>query len=80
MSHYLAELNAMKRWEDNEIETANRLSWTRTPSRERERYAHIAHQKAIVLEKCLLIAAICVQNKLPCGQPPWMARKIASYF
>jgi len=80
MAHVLAELAKQKLWQDNEIEKANRLSWTRMPSREQARYQRIAEQKDIVLNKIRLIAMICVQYKLPAGDPCWMGKNIASYF
>jgi hypothetical protein len=80
MSHELARLNAMKKWQDDEIEKANRLRWSRMPSREQARYQRIAQEKAIILEKITLIGLICVQNNLPAGDPCWMAKNIADYF
>ena len=80
MSHALAELNRQKKWQDDEIEQANRLRWSRMPSREQARYQRIAEQKEIILQKINLIAAICVQYNLPSGDPCWMAKNIAGFF
>jgi hypothetical protein len=80
MSHSLSELNEAKKWQDDEIEKANRMRWTRMPSREQARYASIAQQKEVLLQKVYLIGALCVQYNLPSGDPPWIAQNIASYF
>ena len=80
MSHELSRLNAMKKWQDDEIVKANKNRWTRMPSRENARYQYIAENKAIILQKISLIAMICVQNNLPAGDPCWMAKKIAGYI
>lgn len=79
MSHALARLNAMKKWQDDEIVKANELSWARSPQKEQKFYKQIREQKRIILQKISLIGAICVQNHLPAGDPCWIAKMICSY-
>jgi hypothetical protein len=79
MSHAFACLDAEKRRQDDAIEEAERLSWTRSHDREKAKYASIAKRKTILLQRMGLIGRVCVQYKLPSGDPPWLARAIGNF-
>jgi hypothetical protein len=55
----------------------NRM-WSRCPAEER-RLLTVHIQRVEHVYGLMLLGRICVQNKLPAGDPCWMARMIGSY-
>jgi hypothetical protein len=62
-----------------EIDRANKQSLTRFRSREAREHMAIMN-RIHYLESVVLIGYICIQNKLPAGDPPFMSKMIAGYL
>ena len=62
-----------------EINRANEKRFTRDWGRE-ARYHTRLKNRIQYLESVDLIGHICIQNKLPGGDPPFMSKMIASYL